>query len=72
MLWSCANISWILVNENVGQSISFPIITSTPNIIASLWSVFVFKEIKEKRNYIILSSALILTIISSIVISLSK
>ena len=72
LLWSFANICWILVNEQIGQSVSFPIITSTPNIIASFWSVIIFKEIKEKKNYIILLSALFFTIFSSILISLSK
>lgn len=72
MLWSLADIAWFISNEKLGQSISFPIVTSTPNIVASLWSVFVFKEIIGKKNYLILSSALILTILSNVSICLSK
>lgn len=72
ILWSLADIAWFVSNEKLGQSISFPIVTSTPNIIASLWSICLFKEICGKRNYLLLTIALSLTILSSIVISLSK
>lgn len=72
ILWSLADIAWFISNEKLGQSISFPIVTSTPNIVASLWSICVFKEIIGQRNYFLLTIALSLTILSSIIISLSK
>lgn len=72
ILWSLADIAWFISNEKLGQSIAYPIVTSTPNVIASLWSVCVFKEISGKRNYFLLSLALLLTILSSIIISVSK
>ena len=72
ILWSLADICWFISNEKLGQSISFPIVTSMPNVIASLWSVFIFKEISGKKNYLKLFVALSLTITSSILITLSK
>lgn len=45
---------WFVANQILKEPISFPIITTGPGVVASLWGVFVFKEIKGKRNYIIL------------------
>lgn len=71
-LWACANIAWFVANEDLGQAIAFPIVTSTPNIVGSAWGVFVFKEISGKGNLIRLSIALCFTVACGVLIALSK
>ena len=35
--WGIANIAWFVANQNLGFSVSFPIITSGPGFIGALW-----------------------------------
>jgi len=72
ILWSLADISWFVANDNLQVAVSFPIITTGPGIIASIWGIFAFKEIKGKRNLLILCGAFILSITGVILIALSK
>lgn len=46
LLWIVAQTSFFIANENLSQTVSFPIITMIPGCVASLWSIFVFKEIR--------------------------
>jgi len=45
-MWAVAEISWFLANNYLSEAVSFPIITTGPGLVASLWGVFVFREIK--------------------------
>jgi len=71
-MWAMADISWFVANSRLSFVISFPLISTGPGIIGSLWGVFVFAEIRGIRNYIVLGSAVFVTIISAICIALSK
>jgi glucose uptake protein GlcU len=63
--WAIAQVAWFVANDNLGLVVSFPIIALGPSIVASLWSVFLFKEIRGTRNYIILVAAFVLLAISA-------
>jgi glucose uptake protein GlcU len=50
-LWALGQASFFVANENLSQTVSFPIITMMPGVIASLWSVFYFHEISVKLAF---------------------
>ena len=67
-----ALIAWFVANGELGFPITFPIVTAGPGMIGALWGIFIFKEIKGKRNYIVLSSAICITILSMALIAMSR
>jgi len=72
LLWAIADICFFVANSNLELVVSFPIISAGPGIVASLWGIFVFKEISGRRNISILLSAFLATIIAIVLITLSK
>lgn len=46
LMWGAATAGWFVANQVMSPAIAFPIITTGPSIIASLWGIFVFKEIR--------------------------
>lgn len=70
--WAIAQISWFIANEELQQVVSFPIVTTGPGIVAALGGVFLFGEIKGRRNYLILSSACAVTLVGVVLIALSR
>lgn len=72
LMWGIAEIAWFIANNNLGFSVSFPIITSGPGFIGSLWGVLVFKEIQGTRNLTMLSLAFVITIPGLIMVALSR
>lgn len=72
IIWAIAQISWFLANKNLSFTVAFPIITSGPSIVASLWGVAVFREFSGKKKYIKLIIAIFTTLVGVVFISLSK
>lgn len=72
IMWAIAQTSWFTANDNLGMITAFPIVTTLPGLIASIWGVCLFKEITGKKNLRILSVAFILTVFSVVCITLSK
>ncbi|KAK8789862.1 hypothetical protein WA158_006642 [Blastocystis sp. Blastoise] len=72
MMWGIAQTGWFYANAGLGEVISFPIVNCGPTIVSSLWSVFLYKEITGKKNYLILSAVIAVMIIGSICICLSN
>uniref|UniRef100_A0A9J2PDH0 Transmembrane protein 144 n=1 Tax=Ascaris lumbricoides TaxID=6252 RepID=A0A9J2PDH0_ASCLU len=70
--WGAAMAFLFIANENISQTIAFPLITTVPGCIVSLWSVFYFKEITGKRNLIILAIAFTQTMLGAVFIAASK
>jgi len=54
VLWATAQIAQFISNEELGMSISFPIIGPGALIVANLWSAIIFKEIRGKNIYLLL------------------
>jgi len=71
-LWAIADISWFITNSNLSLVIAFPIITTGPGIIASLWGIFMFKEIQGLKNFVFLALAFCVTVAAVVCISISK
>ena len=46
IMWGIAEVAWFVANRYLTPAISFPIVTSGPALIASLWGVVVFKEVR--------------------------
>uniref|UniRef100_A0A8V0Y5K5 Transmembrane protein 144 n=1 Tax=Gallus gallus TaxID=9031 RepID=A0A8V0Y5K5_CHICK len=72
MLWAIANCCWFIANHYLSAVVSFPIITAGPGLIAAMWGVLVFKEIKGLKNYILLSVAFCIILAGSLSTAFSK
>jgi len=72
IMWAIAQTAWFIANEELQFVISFPIIATCPGIVGSLWGVFLYKEIQGTRNYILLCSAITVTLVGVTFIALSK
>lgn len=71
-LWAVAQTAWFIANNALGQPVAFPIITTGPGIIANLWSIFFFKEIRGRNNLLKLVGAFAVTFVGILLIALSK
>uniref|UniRef100_A0A915BFZ6 Transmembrane protein 144 n=1 Tax=Parascaris univalens TaxID=6257 RepID=A0A915BFZ6_PARUN len=71
-IWIVAQTSFFIANENLSQTVSFPIITMLPGCIASVWSIFVFREIRGTRNLRLLAIAIVITLCGALMVGLSK
>lgn len=54
IMWAAATSSWFVANKILSEPVAFPIITTLPSVVASTLGIFVFKEIRGKRNILIL------------------
>lgn len=72
LIWAVAQTSWFVANAALSLAVAFPMITSGPGAVGAAWGVFVFGEIRGKRNYIVLGVALTLTISGCVMIGASK
>ncbi|RNA06597.1 transmembrane protein -like [Brachionus plicatilis] len=70
-MWGVANVCYFLATNALNQAISFPISTCGPPIVASFCGIVLYKEIKGKRNLIILGAGFSVAIAASILIGLS-
>jgi len=65
-MWGIANTCWFLANSTLGFTTAFPIITSGPGIVSSIWGVVLFREIKGVKNVLLLFFGLLLIVLSSV------
>ncbi|KAK3607088.1 hypothetical protein CHS0354_026296 [Potamilus streckersoni] len=72
LMWGIATVFWFVANETLSEPVAFPIISTVPAVIASLWGLFVFKEIKGRRNLLILLLGFSFTITGAVLTGLSK
>ncbi|XP_061849106.1 transmembrane protein 144 isoform X2 [Colius striatus] len=72
VLWAIANCCWFIANHYLSAVVSFPIITAGPGLIAAMWGVLVFKEIKGLKNYMLLSVAFCIILAGSLSTAFSK
>jgi len=50
MMWCLADVCWFVANSSLKLIISFPIISIIPGVVASLWGILAYNEIKGRRN----------------------
>jgi glucose uptake protein GlcU len=70
-MWGLANICYFCATDALAQAVTFPIMSSTPQIVSTLWGVLVYKEIKGKQNFVLLLTGFATTVTASILIGLS-
>ena len=71
VLWAAGNVCQTIGTSKLSQAVSFPIANSGPAIVSTLWAVFLFKEIKGKRNFMLLSAGFVMAISASILSAFS-
>jgi glucose uptake protein GlcU len=71
-MWAVAQSCWFIANSALSVSVAFPIITSGPGIVSACWGVFVFGEIRGRRNFQALGFAIALSLTGCVMIGLSK
>ncbi|MBI4016020.1 MAG: hypothetical protein HY362_04870 [Candidatus Aenigmarchaeota archaeon] len=71
IIWNVANFSSLFVVVLLGISIGFPI-TQTSLLVAVLWGVLYFKEIKESNSIVKIIIGAILLIIGAFLLGFSK
>ncbi|WP_025846754.1 GRP family sugar transporter [Paenibacillus ehimensis] len=69
--WSVANLAFFIANGTVGTATSFPI-SQGSIIIATLGSIFIFKEAKKRLEWLSVVSGIVSVAIGVIMISLIK
>ncbi|KAM9398388.1 transmembrane protein 144a isoform 1-T1 [Salvelinus alpinus] len=72
VMWGVATCCWFLANTYLSAVVSFPIITTGPGLIAALWGVVVFKEVKGWCNFLILGMAFSLVLAGALLTAFSK
>ncbi|XP_059141078.1 transmembrane protein 144-like isoform X2 [Physella acuta] len=55
IMWGIATACWFIANAELSEAVSFPIVSTAPCAIASLfWGVLIFREVRGLRNIAIL------------------
>lgn len=72
VLWGTGQTCAFIANDNLGLLTVYPLITIGPGLIATLWGLFVFKEVKGRRDLTVLLVAFLLTCLAVTLLSLSK
>ena len=72
LMWAAAQTAWFVANASLSVAVAFPLITSGPGIVSSLWGVFVFKEITGRRNFVVLGAAIALALTGCVLIGVAK
>ncbi|XP_046569095.1 transmembrane protein 144-like [Haliotis rubra] len=72
LMWGVGTASWFISNMVLSDPVSFPIVSTFPMGISLLIGVLAFKEIKGRRNIIIVVVAMTFTIAGSVVAGVSK
>jgi hypothetical protein len=70
-MWATANIGFIVAISVLKSAVAYPIVSVLPGIVTSLWSLFWFKEIQGKRNYIVLACGMIVRCLAALLSGLS-
>ena len=74
IIWGVAQIAFFVAQDpsNLGTDTSFPIVASSPQIVASFWGVAVFKEVTGGKSLVKLVVAIAIEIVGIVCIALSK
>ncbi|KAJ8297482.1 hypothetical protein KUTeg_024013 [Tegillarca granosa] len=72
LMWGIATCGWFVANKVLSEPVAFPIVTTVPAIVASIWGVFVFREIKGTRNIAILLLGMTIAVTGAVLAGFSK
>ena len=71
-IWAMGALVWIYINGILSSSISFPIVSSGPPIISSIWGILVFREIRGKKNLLLFLFSFVFILCGVLLVSLSE
>lgn len=71
VMWAIAQVGFFIANRHLSLAVSFPIVSTCPGVVGALWGVFVFREIRGRRNILILLVAFAVTFAGVIMNALS-
>jgi drug/metabolite transporter (DMT)-like permease len=72
LMWATAQVLSFIAIGTLGLSIAFPMISILPALVASMWGLFVFKEITGWLNYTLFAVAFAFVIAASLLDAFSK
>ncbi len=72
VLWAIAEIGSFIANSTLEFPVAYPLLAVGPGLVGSLWGVFVFGEIKGRRNYVVLAAAFVTSLTASVMVAMSK
>jgi glucose uptake protein GlcU len=70
-MWGIANIGFIVAISALTSAVAYPIVSVLPGIVTSLWSLFLFREIQGRNNYIFLGCGMAIRILAAVLSGLS-
>ncbi|UJR21013.1 hypothetical protein I4U23_024113 [Adineta vaga] len=70
-MWGVANIGFIVAISALTSAVAYPIVNVLPGIVTSLWSLFLFREIQGRNNYIFLGIGMFVRILAAVLSGLS-
>ncbi len=70
-MWAIANIGFIVAISALKSAVAYPIVSVLPGIVTSLWSLFFFREIQGRNNYIFLAIGMLVRILAAVLSGLS-
>ncbi|CAF0841464.1 unnamed protein product [Adineta ricciae] len=70
-MWGVANIGFIVAISALTSAVAYPIVSVLPGIVTSLWSLFLFREIQGRNNYILLGLGMLVRILAAVLSGLS-
>jgi len=71
-MWGIAMTFWFIANQELSFVVSFPLVTTGPGAVGSLWGIILFREITGWRNLVFFGVAVSINIIAVVLITLSK
>lgn len=72
LLWGIGQTTAFIANDKLGLLTVYPMMTIGPGLVATMWGLFVFKEVKGRRDLTVLLVAFTLTCLAVTLLSLSK
>jgi len=72
LMWASAQTLSFVSISSLSMAVSFPMITTFPGLIASLWGILLFKEISGITNYMLYLTAFILVISAALLVAFSR
>ncbi|CAF2404221.1 unnamed protein product [Rotaria sp. Silwood2] len=70
-MWAVANIGFIVAISTLKNAVAYPIVNVLPGVVTSLWSLFLFREIQGRKNYIFLGIGMLIRILAAVLSGLS-
>ena len=72
IMWGVGDALWFVANEKLGFVVAFPIVLAGPGIVASLWSIFLLRELEGTRNFVLTAIVAVLVVSGAACISASR